>query len=292
MPYHFLHSPSGRSWPTDDPHRWLLVHRDDALLAPARERLVLSPDNQERCLRVALRRCSLALVHLVSDVQVVARHWGDPPPDLRAWTKGHRLGRAGVVVTLVNVKTGTAVVHRDGGDLLLHGERVGPKFPWEQYAAKFERRHDEEAGDGDAAPVSSTNFAWEGSPPERLTWRLLKSVWNAERVECPNCDVPLMLIGFEWQKGMLTFRSGITVRVCLGCHRRFGAAVEEPLAWLASVLPPRLRPTHLRLWGAIPIDWPRLSLGHARPVHVVDREVYAQAPGRVQRLLSRIADVC
>jgi len=56
------------------------------------------------------------------------------------------------------------------------------------------------------------------------------------------------------------------------CRRRFEVPEDRPLAWLASVLPAPLRPTHLRLWEVIPIDWTRLSLGHARPVQIVDRE--------------------
>ena len=138
--------------------------------------------------------------------------------------------------------------------------------------SKYERRHAEEAGDGDSAPAAYTNFCWPGSPHERLGFRVLKSIWRAEHVACPNCDVSLVLIGFEWRKGMLSYRYGRTVRVCLGCRRRFEAAMAEPLAWLASVLPVPLLPTHLRLWASIPIDWPRLSLGRGRVVQVAGRD--------------------
>ena len=80
--YYFLHCPSGRSWPTDDPHQWLLDHRDGEFLAAARERLLLSQAESERCVRAAIRRCGLALVQIVAENKIVARHWSDPAPDL------------------------------------------------------------------------------------------------------------------------------------------------------------------------------------------------------------------
>ena len=260
--FFFLHVLSGRSFPTTDPHQWLLDNRDDDLLAAARERLTLSSKEPERCLRVVLRRCNLVLIQIVNESQVVVQHWTDPAPDVRVWAKEHRLARTGVRVAFENMKTGRAVVHEDAEDVLMYGVRVGPKFPCSEHAAKYEWREIEEADDHDAATASCTNFLWEGGGPhERLTWQVLKAVWRAERVECPNCDVPLVLIGFNWQMGMLSFRSGRSVRMCPRCRSRFDAEEEKPLDWLASVLPPPLRPTHLRLWGTIPINWPHLSLG-------------------------------
>lgn len=265
--YFYLHS-SGRSWPTDDPHRWLLDHRDDALLASACERLVLSPNDPERCVRVALRRCSMALIHVANENRVLVRHWSGPAPDLREFAKQHRLARAGVAVTFESVKAGRVVVPEDGQDILLYGHRVGPNFPWDVYSERYERRRQDEADDNDAAPAAYTNFSWANASEGRLTWQVLKTVWNAERVGCPNCDVPILLVAFSWRTGMLSFRSAQIVRHCLRCRRRFAVAEERPLAWLESVLPPQLRPTHLMLWRSIPIDWPRMSLGHAQAVQL------------------------
>jgi hypothetical protein len=273
--YFFLHVPSSRSWPTDNPHKWLINRRDDEILAEARERLLLSPNDADRCLRVVLRRCDLVLIQIVADDRIVVHHWSDPAPDLRAFAKVNRLARAGIQVVFANSKNGKLAVHKNAEDLLLFGVRVGPRFPWSEYAEKYERLHAEEAGDKNAASAAYTNFLWEterGGPHERLTWQVLKAVWNAERVECPNCDMPLVLVGFEWRIGMLSFRSGRSVRVCPQCRRRFDRVEETPLAWLASVLPPDLRPTQLRLWDTGLINWPRLSLAHHRPVQFVDRE--------------------
>ena len=266
--FYFLHATSGRSWPTNDPHRWLLDRRDDALLTAARERLLLSADDPERCLRVVLRRCGLALVRVVRDSQVVVRYWSGYAPDLRAWAKDAGWNRPGVQVVVVEEKTGKIVTHEDGRDMLMHGEPVGPDFRWEMYELKHARRHDQEVDDHDIAPASATNFVWANCPNGRLTWQVLKPIWNAEKVKCPNCDQPLVLVSFDWPKGMLSFRSARIVRQCLRCRRRFPVAEEEPLAWLAKVLPPALLPTHVRLWQSIPINWSVRSLGIGRPVQL------------------------
>ena len=273
MPTHFfLHVPSCRSWPTDDPHQWLIDRHDDDLLASARERLTASPEDADRCLRVVFRRCGLVLVRVVTESQIIVRYWSGPAPDLRAWAKEAGWNRPGVQVVVAQEKTGKAVVYEDGQDVLLYGHQVGPKFPWDKYAQKFERRQREEADDQNAAPATSTNFDWPGSPPERLTWQVLKAIWNAERIECPNCDQPLLVTSYEWTRGMLSFRSARVIRHCLRCHCWFEAAVEEPLAWLASVLSPALRPSHLRLWKLIPVNWISMSLGQDRPVQLGCRE--------------------
>ena len=270
--FFFLHVPSGRSWPTDDPHQWLKDHGNYDLLAAARERLLLSPDDSERCLRVALRRCGLVLIQIVNESQIVVRHCSGQSPDLRMWAKEYGFNRTGVQVVFEDVKNSKIVVHKDAEDVLLFGVRVGPKFPWPVYAMKFEMRHAEEADDHDAAPASATNFVWENRLNERFSWEILKTIWRAETGRCPNCDRPLLMMSFEWQLGMLSFRSGRSIRVCPWCRRRFEAVEEKPLAWVASVLPPTLRPTHLRLWDTIAINWPHLSLGNAQPVQVADRE--------------------
>ena len=271
--FFFLHISTGRSFPTTDPHQWLLDNRDDDLLAAARERLTLSSKEPERCLRVVLRRCNLVLIQIVAEDRIVVCHWSGLPPDLRMWAKENGWNRTGIQVAFNDVKNNKVIVHEDAEDVLLFGVRVGPRFPWSEYTVKYERRHAEESDDKDAALASYTNFEWENNcPNERITWRVLKSIWRAETVPCRNCDVPLVLVGFEWRRGMLSFRSGRTVRVCSRCCRRFEAAEEEPLAWVASMLPPGLRPTHLRLWKTIPINWISMSLGNARPVQIVDRE--------------------
>jgi len=113
---------------------------------------------------------------------------------------------------------------------------------------------------------------------------VLKSIWFAERVACSNCDVSLILTAFCWKRGMLSFRSGRAVRHCPRCRRQFEVSEGRPLEWLASVLPAPLRPTHMRLWEVIAIDWLRLLLGHARPVQIAAGGGQGGDRCRVQRL--------
>ena len=268
--YFFLHCLSGRSWPTDDPHQWLLDHRDDELLAAARERLVDTPNDQGQCVREALRRHRLALVHVVSDVRIVVHHWAEPPPDMRVWAKQHGWNRRGIGIAFVNVKNDKIVYHEDGQDILLYGERGGPNFPWPVYEARYERRHADEPDDGGVAPASSTNFGWPTVTAGKITWRVLKSIWNAERIACLNCDQSLLLTSFSWHQ-MLSFRSARLARHCLGCRRRFDATEEKPLLWLASVLPPVLRPSRVAQWQTTEIDWNRVMFKLHRPVQIERR---------------------
>src|SRR5262249_27249797 len=130
-----------------DPHAWLLAHRDDPLLAAARERLVASPDDADRCVRVVLRRCGLVLINVVTEKRIVVRHWGKVVPDLRAWAKEHGWNRPRIEVVFVNEKNGRVVVHPDGEDVLLHGGRVGGGFPWAEYMVWYELRSVEESDD-------------------------------------------------------------------------------------------------------------------------------------------------
>jgi len=270
--YYFLHSSSGRSWPATNPNKWLLDHSRDDLLAAARERLLASPEDPDRCLRVVLRRCCLALIQIIEDDKIVVRYWRDPIPDVKAWAKRSGFNRPGIQVAFTNVKNNKVVVHEDAEGLLLFGVRVGPRFPWSQYTAKYEMRGIEQQDDQDVAPTAFTNFGWEGVPHGRLTWRVLKSIWRAERIGCPNCDRPLVLTSFGWHDGPLSFRSARVFRHCPRCRRRFEVAEPEPLRWVASVLPQGLRPSHLEQWRTFEIDWSRLAFKHDRPVQFADRE--------------------
>jgi hypothetical protein len=187
---------------------------------------------------------------------------------LRGWAKDAGWNRSGVQVVVIQAKTGSVAAYDDGRDVLMHGLAVGPEFPWDEYEGKYARRHDHEVGDHAPASASVTNFVWANCPHGMLNWTVLKSIWNAEVLTCPNCDQPLVLVSFDWRKGMLSFRSARIVRHCLRCRRRFAVAEVDPLAWLAKVLPPALLPTHVRLWQSIPINWSGLSLGVGRSVQL------------------------
>ncbi len=202
----------------------------------------------------------------------MVRHWGNPASGLKSFAKDHCLAQPGVGVSFVNAKTGHIVTHEDAQDVLRYGARVGPTFPWFEYTTEYDRRHAGGAGDQDAAPASCTNFGWPGVPEGRLNWLVLKAIWNAEGVPCPNCDTAMTLTAFSWPQGPFSFRSARVVRHCLRCRRRFETDEEKPLEWLASVLPPDQRPTRVRQWRDFEIDWGRPAFFGLRLVRAAGRE--------------------
>ena len=252
--FYFLHASTGRSWPTSDPRRWLLAHCDDDLLAAARERLSASPDDTERCIRVALRRCGLVLAHVAGNNNIIVRHWSDPAPDLRSFAKQHGLTQGEVQVVFSDVKHGKLTVYRDGRDKLLYGEKVPATFPPSMYRERLSDRgqhHGEEV-----AAWSTTNFDWQGVGGERIPWDVLRQINEYERGACPNCDdATLVVVGFAWHRGLLSWRPGHVDRVCFCCDRWFPTAEADPLGWLARAVEPCRRPAGLRLWRRHQIDW-------------------------------------
>ena len=72
----FLHSPTGKSWPVDDPVAWSLENARQPILERARERLVtLDGTDPQRVIRVVVRRCKLNLLEIHRG-RVVVHHWG------------------------------------------------------------------------------------------------------------------------------------------------------------------------------------------------------------------------
>ena len=90
--YYFLFRDTGRSWQISDPVAWCLDHAGTPLLAPAADRLLESPDEPDRLIRVVLRRCGLVLVSITAS-NILVSYWGEPAPDVRAFAKDHRLGK-------------------------------------------------------------------------------------------------------------------------------------------------------------------------------------------------------
>lgn len=258
----FLHRPSGDSWEVENVAAWLLDHAGHSLLGRARERLLRSPDDPGRLLRVVLRRCDFVFLHAVSEDRVVAHYWGTAP-ELRSFFKEQDLARPGIRVVLWNRRTDHLEIHESETHFLF-GEQARTGFPWEMYQGKYKRRNYEEPDDGDAAPQSPTNFQWDDGGHNCIAWRMLKSFWRSEHVACPNCDVPAFLLSFSWNRGPLSWRPGRVERACSRCRRVFDRVENEPLLWLASTLETDLRPCRLVWpWRRFKIDWdgstPRLS---------------------------------
>lgn len=265
--YFFVYAPTGYSWPVDDPVAWLLDHADNPFLERARERLVtLAREDADRILRLVTRRCRLVLIDLASPVAAVVHYWGKPAPDIRGFLKRHRLARPQVQVALANRKI-ESIVLQPGSDFR-YGEPVKEPFPWEPYRTKYERRRVEEADDDATAPGSFTNFGWPGVEEDKLPWRVLKALWRTEQVACPDCDGTMFMVWFSWHRGFLSFNSGKIGWSCFRCRTRTTSHEDEPLIWLAKVLEPALRPTHLQWHRPVRITWegpkPRVG-GVCRP---------------------------
>lgn len=244
--FFFLYAPTGYSWQVDDPVTWLLEHADNPFLGRTGSRLVLSPDDPDRILRVVLRRCSLVLIHVICEAQVVVHHWGQPAPDIRDFLKLHGLARPEVQITLINKKNEQIVI-QPGSDFL-HGQPVKMNFPWQEFEAKWQYRLEHEPDDWDVAPGTWGTLSWERATSERMIpWTALKSAWRHDQARpCPNCDTPLMVLRFLWVLPIMFSGIRTITRGCFWCHQEFEEWLEQDFwGWLVKTLDQDMLPTHL-----------------------------------------------
>jgi hypothetical protein len=243
--YFFLHVTSDYTWQVDDPVAWCLENVDNPFLERARERLLLSPGDPDRLIRVVVRRCGLVLIHRVSEELVTVQFWGQPAPDLRPFLKLHGLTTPEVRVALVARKTESIVFQP--GSAFLYGDVVPPTFPWKLYQAKYERRDAEEADDWQTAPHTWGTLCWDRASSERaIPWAALKSIWRlGQAPSCPNCDTSLVVLRFLWVLPIMFSGIRRITRGCFGCLRQFEEGVDKDFwGWLVTHLDPDLLPTH------------------------------------------------
>lgn len=70
----FLHTPTGDSWPVNDPVAWALTHSQQPIVERARQRLVtLDASDAQRVIRLVTRRCGLNLIEIQPE-RVVVHH--------------------------------------------------------------------------------------------------------------------------------------------------------------------------------------------------------------------------
>ncbi len=246
--YFFIHGPTGSTWEVSDPVRWALDHRDEAILAPARDRLLtLTTADGDRILRLVVRRCRLTLVELRGE-RVLVHFWGpESQADLRPFFKLHGLARPGVEVVMLWRKR-EWVWSKRGDDFLFGEPHAG--FPWEAYRQEWDRRHEQDE-DWSPAPEALTNFGWPGVEPPLIPWAVLKWLWVHERTQpCPNCDTPTLTVRLwhrrrPWVGGLNSYLT----RGCFECRRLFKQDYPgDVLEWVLGNLDRRLWPTHLRLF--------------------------------------------
>lgn len=252
-----LNAASGDSWPVNDPVTWALANARQPILERASAGLLkLTPADDQRIIRLVVRRCKLNLIEIFPG-HVVVHHWSKQGQgDLRPFFKTHGLARSTVRVTLIDRKK-EASTHQHGDDFL-YGERLPVFWPLNAFWKKWQRRWIEERNDWTAAPGTHSGFGWKGSEPHGIPWVALKSAWRRTTpMLCPNCDQPTILVNFGLPQCGFCNREARFVHACRRCHRllqdhsidRFD--VER---WMASNLDAETLPDFI-VWMGKPVPW-------------------------------------
>jgi hypothetical protein len=226
----FVHAETGDSWKVIDPVAWALANFQQPILARASKGLrALTPADDQRIVRLVVRRCKLNLIE-IHPGQVVVQFWGQHgQADLRPWFKQRRLAGSAVRVTLIDRKREISTVQT--GDAFLYGERLAEDYPVGVYMKKWRRRAIEEKDDRTPAPCCYSNYCWEGIEQRRIPRRVLKSAWRHEKAPlCKNCDKPTILTTFGHIVAGFYKLEPKVVRICPLCKSRF----EEGSAWGGS----------------------------------------------------------
>lgn len=244
----FIHADTQASWPVADPVQWSLDHAHEPVLERATEGLrKLTPDDGDRIIRLVVRRCSLNLLELHPD-QVVVHHWGQTCADLRPFLKQHGLARLEVEVVLRDRKK--EIVTAQTGDDFLFGDWLAAHFPLNLYMSKWASRFERQADDWQAAPGTSSGFAWEGVESGMIPWAALKSAWlRTAPMICQNCDKPTILVNFGQPWTGMFNRTPRFIHVCGTCRRSFtDETVRDVAGWMASSLDEEVRPDYDMVW--------------------------------------------
>lgn len=246
--FHFLHVDSYKHWPVADPVQWSLENAHEPILERAAEGLgKLSSSDGDRIIRLIVRRCSLNLLELQPG-RVVVDHWGSHRADLKPIFKSHGLARPEIEVVLKDRKKETVTTLT--GDSFLYGVRLASDFDLELFQSKWERRFTQEADDWQAAPGTSSGFAWDGLEDGLIPWVALKSAWRqGGGVVCQNCETPTILTSFGLRQVGMFNRSGIVEHVCGECHRSFRDETVDVKAWIVANLDVDVLPAFEMVWG-------------------------------------------
>lgn len=245
--FHFIQIDTQTSWPVADPVAWALENQKQPILERAAEGLAkLTEDDGERVVRLIVRRCGLNLVELRPGI-VSVHHWASNQADLRPFFKQHRLARPEITVQLRDRKKGSTTTKT--GDSFLYGSRIAADFPLELFHQKFANHFTTEPDDWQAAPNTSSGFAWAEVEDNRIPWAAMKSAWRrAAPGVCLNCSGETVLVNFglPWT-GMLS-RSPRFLSVCPTCLRVFRDDAVDVKAWMAASLDADLMPGWEMVW--------------------------------------------
>ena len=241
----FLDARSGELWPVDDPVRWCLAN-DHLLFARAKDRLLtLTGDEQDRIIRVVVRRCGLHWIAFGAGALVV--HFWSTLADLKPFCRRFDLARPDVRVALVERKH--EVVTITTGAEFLYGTALADTFPVERYRQKWLRRYCVEADDGQSASHSPTNYLWKGCEPGLVPWRALKSLGETRHLLFAGTAAAHGRSAVRVVPGLLVQGTPRIIHGCCACRRYIVDSTQIDLTtWLWKHLDPQHRPTHHRAW--------------------------------------------
>src|SRR5436853_3374050 len=111
--------------------QWLANSQQPILARASKGLRTLTPADDQRIVRLVVRRCKVNLIETRAE-RVVVQYWGQQGlGDLRPLFKQYHLARSAVNVSLIDRKRETTTVQ--SGDSFLYGERLGEKFPLGAY---------------------------------------------------------------------------------------------------------------------------------------------------------------
>ncbi len=252
--FFFIHTDTLNHWPVADPVQWSLQNTHEPILARAAEGLSkLSASDGDRIIRLIVRRCSLNLLE-VQPGKVVVDHWGSNRADLKAFFKSHGLARPEIEIVLRDRKKETVTTLT--GDSFLYGVPLASDFDLELFLSKWVRRFEKDADDLEAAPGTSSGFAWDGIPDGSIPWEAMKSGWRrGGGMVCQNCSGETILTNFGLRQVGTFNRSPNFVRVCVPCRRSFvddsikDDSIKDVRAWIVANIDAEVWPTHEMVWG-------------------------------------------
>ncbi|MCY3005077.1 MAG: hypothetical protein NTV29_03755 [Planctomycetota bacterium] len=246
--FHFIHSDTLNHWPVADPVQWTIEHAHEPILARAAEGLSkLTTSDGERIIRLVVRRCSLNLLELHPG-RVVVDHWGSNRADLKPFFKSHGLARPEIEVLLRDRKKENVTTLT--GDSFLYGVPLASDFDLELFQSKWGRRFEQEADDWQAAPGTSSGFAWEGVEDGFIPWAALKSAWRRSGPGvCQNCSGETFLMNFGLRQVGVFNRCEFVEHFCGACRRTFRDEMVDVKAWMAANLDVNVLPGFEMVWG-------------------------------------------
>lgn len=247
--YHFIQTTTLNSWPIAHPAQWCLDHKLDPILERACDGLRnLSMNDEDRIIRLAVRRCGLNLVE-VQQSQVMVYYWSHQLADLRPFFKEHHLASPDVRVTLLDRKKEAAT--NKTGDDFLYGQPIAKDFPLDLFVSKWNSRSQQDHDDHLAAPMTNSGLAWDVLELGRIPWTALKSAWQrSQSASCLNCSGETILVNFGFRQVGVFNHSPNFVSVCPNCRRSFvDDSITDVAEWMAANLETDFFPVGEVVWG-------------------------------------------